>query len=453
MRRLVRSEWSKLWTVLGTAGCLLAIAGAVVGVALVISSGNARTWGDAGYVDEFRFVHRALTGDGTLVARVRTQDAGHPWAMAGIMVKQRPAAGAPYAALMVTKGHGVRMQANFTTDVAGAADTAPRYLRLTRTGDTIIGDESADGAAWTRVGTVTLKGLPATVEVGMFVTSPGLTRIHPMRPALVQVRPATATFDAVRLDPPQPATPWTAEDIGGRVGASTVDDAPFTLTGSGDIVRRTDDGSRVVAATAGTLFAVLPAIVMGVLAITAEYRWNTIRATLAASPRRGRLLAAKAVVVAASTFPAALVAVVVALLVTQPLLRRNGFRAPVYPDPSPFDPATLRVVAGTAALLTVLALLGLGMGAVMRRATGAITLLAATVFVPILVTPFLPTPAATWLQRLAPLAGLSLQQVRETDDAFLLPWSGHPWHGFLVLCGYTGAVLGVAYWRLRRTDA
>jgi hypothetical protein len=464
MSRLLRSEWTKLWTVVGTGGCLLAVAGALIGVALLISSGSARTWGDGNHVDEFRFVHRPLGGDGTLTARVHAQEAGHPWAMAGIMVKQRAVAGAPYAALMVTTGHGVRMQADFGTDfthLAGSPHPAPRYLRLTRAGDAVTGHESADGSAWSRVGTVTLAGLPPTVEVGMFVTSPGMTRVHPMRPALVQVRPGTATFDEVRVDPPGEA-PWTAEDVGGRSAAGpagpagsagSAGEAPFTVTGSGDITRRVDDGSRVVAATAGTVFAVLPAIAMGVLGITAEYRWGTIRATLAASPRRGRVLTAKAVVVAAATFPAALAATVVALLLTQPLLRRNGFGPPVYPDPAPLDPATVRVVAGTAAVLTLLALLGLGVGAVLRRATGAVTVLAATVFVPVVVTPFLPASAATWLQRVAPLAGLSVQQVRDTDDTFLLPWSGHPWHGLLVLCAYTGAVLGVAYRRLRRTDA
>ncbi|TMR04303.1 hypothetical protein ETD83_08530 [Actinomadura soli] len=34
-----------------------------------------------------------------------------------------------------------------------------------------------------------------------------------------------------------------------------------------------------------------------------------------------------------------------------------------------------------------------------------------------------------WPQRLAPLAALSIQQVKETDDAFLLPWAGRPWTG------------------------
>ncbi len=55
-------------------------------------------------------------------------------------------------------------------------------------------------------------------------------------------------------------------------------------------------------------------IVIGVMFITAEYRRGLIRTTLAASPRRGRVLAAKALVAGAATFAAGLVAVVIAVL-------------------------------------------------------------------------------------------------------------------------------------------
>jgi hypothetical protein len=460
---MMRAEWTKLRSLPGLAWCLLAVAAAIVGPALLISSGSPGTYDETGYVDEFRFVHRPLTGDGTLVARVRSQDAGHPWAMAGIMLRTRPEPGAPYAAVFVTPGHGVRMQANFAEAGADAgAGGAPRYLRLTRSGDRVAGHASADGVAWSRIGEVRLAGpagLPATAEAGLFVTSPGLTRMHPMRPALAQTRPSTAVFDDVRLEPAaaQPDAPWAGDDVGARrpqPGPAEPDAAGgFTVTGSGDIIRRADDGSRIVAATAGTLFAALPAIALGALVMTSEYRWGGIRLALAAAPRRGRLLAAKAVVTGAATFATALAAMLGALLLTQPLLRRSGYRPPVYPDPSPLDPATLRVVAGTAAFLALLALLALGAGAVLRRGAGAIALVGGAVLVPVVVLPLLPAGAATWVQRLGPLAGMSAQQVRDTDDTLLLPWAGRPWTGLLVLSVYTAAALGAGLWQLRRRDA
>ena len=46
----------------------------------------------------------------------------HPWAKAGLIMKADTAQGSAYAAVMVTGGHGVRMQYNFTGDIAGPAD-------------------------------------------------------------------------------------------------------------------------------------------------------------------------------------------------------------------------------------------------------------------------------------------------------------------------------------------
>jgi hypothetical protein len=445
---ILNAEWVKLRTVLATAGCLAAVAVALVAAALLVASGSPGTYAERDYVDEFHFVHRPLTGDGTIEARVRDLDAAGPWAMAGVIIKQDTAPGAPYVALPVTAGHGVRLLSNFTVDVAGG-DRAG-FVRLVRSGETITGQVSPDGLEWTVIGTVTLTGLPATVEAGVFVTSPGMTRIHPMRPAMARVRPSTATFEAVRLSPPAD-TPWRASDVGRAGGLSTVAGDRFVLTGSGDIIGRADDGSRIVAATAGTVFATLPAIALGALTMTAEYRFGSLRLTLLANPRRGRVLAAKAVVVAAVTFLTALAATVAALLVAQPLLRSNGFRPPVYPDPALFDATTSRVLAGTAGFLTLLALVSLGVGALLRRTAAAISTVAAAVFVPVVVTPFLPTAAATWVQRVSPLAGMSAQQVRETDDALLLPWVGRPWVGVAVLAGYAVVALAAGLLRLRRS--
>ena len=78
--------------------------------------------------------------------------------------------------MMITGGHGVRMQYDYTGDVPGVAGTvsaaSPRWLRLTRSGDTLTGYDSADGAHWTKVAAVTLAGLPSTVQGGLFATSP-----------------------------------------------------------------------------------------------------------------------------------------------------------------------------------------------------------------------------------------------------------------------------------------
>src|SRR5205807_2463657 len=99
-----------------------------------------------------------------------------PWAKAGVIIKASTKQGSPYAAMMITGSHGVRMQYNFTHDIAGlpgrVSAESPRWLRLIREGSTLTGYESTNGIQWTRVGTAHLAGLQATVQVGLFVTSP-----------------------------------------------------------------------------------------------------------------------------------------------------------------------------------------------------------------------------------------------------------------------------------------
>src|SRR5260370_33628790 len=79
--------------------------------------------------------------------------------------------------MMVTGSEGVRMQWNYVYDRPGGSGAAsaapPRWLRLTRAGDVITGYDSADGAHWTKVGTVTLAGLPRIAQAGLFAASPG----------------------------------------------------------------------------------------------------------------------------------------------------------------------------------------------------------------------------------------------------------------------------------------
>ena len=99
--------------------------------------------------------------------------------------------------MMVTGGHGVRMQYDYTHDTPGlpgaVSAASPRWLRLTRSGDTLTGYDSADGTHWTRVGTVTLAGLPATVQAGLFVTSPAPRVQEPVRPGRARRRATLAT--------------------------------------------------------------------------------------------------------------------------------------------------------------------------------------------------------------------------------------------------------------------
>ncbi len=77
-----------------------------------------------------------------------TPVAATPWTdnAAGVTMKDGTESGTSYVSVLLTAKHGVRMQSDFTHDVAGSASTGSRWLRLTRTGDSVTGYESADGA-------------------------------------------------------------------------------------------------------------------------------------------------------------------------------------------------------------------------------------------------------------------------------------------------------------------
>ena len=141
-----------------------------------------------------------------------------PWSKAGLIITAGSGQGSAYAAVMVTGSHGTRMQWNYTGDTPGLAGgvsaASPRWLRLTRAGDVITGYDSADGTSWTKIGTVTLPGLAATVQAGLFATSPGYAAADEPADHQRIRRPAaptdaTATFDRVSLQGGWPGSSWT----------------------------------------------------------------------------------------------------------------------------------------------------------------------------------------------------------------------------------------------------
>jgi hypothetical protein len=206
----------------------------------------------------------------------------------------------------------------------------------------------------------------------------------------------------------------------------------------------------------GAAAGLIAVIVVAAMFMTAEYRRGLIRVTFAASPRRGQVLAAKAIVIGAVTFAAGLAGAITAVIVGERLLRANGN---VILPVSTFT--AVRAVAGTAALLAVAAVLALALGAVLRSGAGAVTTVIATIFLPyLLALTFLPPGASAWLLRLTPAAGFAIQQTTPAYaqvTAAYTPGNGYfplpPWAGFGVLCGYAAVAVVVAVILLRTRDA
>jgi ABC-type transport system involved in multi-copper enzyme maturation permease subunit len=518
---LLRSEWTKFRTVRGW------VIGMIIGALLMVflgltvagggktecsnSNGVTHTgkaclpyvpYGPGGEVvtDSFNFVHQPLTGDGTITVRVISLTGAHPnfgngraaqvgsglvsglapWSKAGIIVKQSLHQGSAYAAMMVTGSNGVRMQYNYTGDIAGlpgkVSASDPRWLRLTRSGDTITGYDSTDGRRWTRVGTVRLTGLPATVQVGLFATSPTyVVTSTSFGGSSSNGGPSQATgvFDQVRVSGTT-AGKWadTAIGGGGPIGSGPAGGGPsgfteahgtFSVTGSGDIAPVTPGpGSNLPTATieqslAGAFIGLIAIVVVAAMFFTSEYRRGLIRTTLAATPRRGRVLAAKAIVAGGVAFVVGLVAAAVAIMIGVPRETSDG--VVVLPVSALTE---IRVVVGTAALLAVAAVFAVALGAVLRRSAAAITIAIVTVVLPFLLTALnvFPSGVEDWLLRVTPAAGLAIQQSIPNYPqvtSVINPAAGYyplpPFAGFAVLCAWAAAALALAVYVLRRRDA
>jgi ABC-type transport system involved in multi-copper enzyme maturation permease subunit len=503
--RLLRAEWTKLRTVPGWIIAIVIAAALPAVFALLNNSscgGNgcaAPPSGPGGeaVTDQFSFVHRALAADASITVRVtsltglmpagsgssgaagQSPTAGwtpyvEPWSKAGIIITASTKPGSAYAAMMVTGGHGVRMQWNYTGDVAGLGGTvataSPRWLRLVRHGETITGYDSADGISWTEVGAVPLAGLPATAQGGLFATSPAhgitLSKSAIGSSATFAATQDTGAFDHLSLGGTWPGGAWAGGDVGDTNGPTGLDafrqaGGGFTVSGSGDIAPfvsgQTAVGERIEdAISVGSFAAVIAAGILGALFMTAEYRRGLIRLTLAASPRRGRVLAAKAIVIGAVTFAAGIAGIAIGLPVGLAKLRGGG---------NPILPVTalteLRVIAGAAGLIAVAAVLALAIGAVLRRGALAVTVVIAGIVLPyLLAITALPVGAADWVLRVTPAAAIAAEQslpAYPQVTAAYTPMNGYyplaPWAGFAVLCAWTAAALALAAFLLHRRDA
>ena len=514
--RLVHAEWTKFRTVRGWVIAVLIAAALTAGVGLYAASGpqtgcqpvgpngpigppapckpaNPVGPGGEAVSDSYYFVHRALSGNGSLTVRVtalagRSSPPGggiapgpnqeqnftsgiQPWAKAGILLTASTRQGSAYAAMMVTGGHGVRMQYNYTGDAPGlpgaVSAASPRWLRLVRAGDTVTGYDSAGGTHWARVGVVSLAGLPATVQAGPFVTSPAWVQTQNSGPTV-----ATAVFDHVSARGTPPGTGWRGVSIGAITGSNAqgsslpgrlhAAEGTFTVTGSGDIAPAgpgpTNIGVPADDGFAGAFAGLIVVIVVGAMFITAEYRRGLIAVTLAAAPARGRVLAAKAVVIGSVAFVAGLIGTAPVIPVGTSLLRSHGNY--VFPMSALTE---VRLVAGTAALLAITAVLALAAGTILRHGAGAITaVIALTVVTYFFSVPLavLPAGAADWLLRVTPAAGFAIKQYvpayPQVNNVYT-PQHGYfplaPWAGMGVLCLWAALALWLAAVLLRRRDA
>jgi ABC-type transport system involved in multi-copper enzyme maturation permease subunit len=188
-------------------------------------------------------------------------------------------------------------------------------------------------------------------------------------------------------------------------------------------------------------YAVLPVSILGVLAFTTEYSTGLIRTTFTCVPRRRVVLAAKAAVTGAAALVAGEVLAFITFFLTQAMLAGD------HRGVSLSHPGALRAVLAAGLLLTVAALTGLGLGAIIRHTAGAI---AATVGVIYLITALclvLPAPWNTRIGRFTlPMAAFQLITGQPRADLLA------PWLSLLVVLAWPAAGLAAAAVLITRRD-
>ncbi len=126
--------------------------------------------------DEFHYVYQPIAGDFSVVARVVSVENTNPWAKAGVMIRATLADLSRNAMMAVTPSSGLTFQrrqfnGGLTASTTGIPGAAPHWVRLDRSGSTVYAYSSPNGTAWSFRGSTVLNNLPATVLVGLAVTS------------------------------------------------------------------------------------------------------------------------------------------------------------------------------------------------------------------------------------------------------------------------------------------
>jgi ABC-2 type transport system permease protein len=125
-------------------------------------------------------------------------------------------------------------------------------------------------------------------------------------------------------------------------------------------------------ASIGVVFGQFGLLALAALTVTSEFATGSIRATLAATPARWAVLAAKTTVVGVATFVGGFAATALAMMAAASILGTDADNL-------------LAASARTAAALSLTSLLVLGLGAVLRSTAGTITTAVAVLFAPVIV--------------------------------------------------------------------
>jgi ABC-2 type transport system permease protein len=199
----------------------------------------------------------------------------------------------------------------------------------------------------------------------------------------------------------------------------------------------------IVNSLTGIFVGQIAVVALGVLAIGSEYATGMVRLTFAAEPRRRLVLAAKALAVATLALATGLATAVLAFLAGSALLSGSGYPSLALAD-------ALAPVGVIALYLAALALLSLGIGAVLRSTAGAVTCVLSLLLLPLIGAPLLGGRTGEDLLDIAPMsAGLAfLRNIDRVESV-----TGEEWRGLGVTWVWAVGALVLGLWLVGRRDA
>lgn len=262
--------------------------------------------------------------------------------------------------------------------------------------------------------------------------------------AVVHTRPRSELVDALRAEfcklSTVRSTYWTlAAALAFNVGFAALE-AIFLPGQLSDHDKATLDAVRV--SLGGSHLSQIAFGVLGVLIITSEYTTGMIRVTLTAIPQRRLMLTAKAVVFAATALLVGIAVSFAAYFVFQALLTGDSLRSSIG------EPGVARALIGGGLYLTVLGLLGLGLGTIIRSSAGAIAALFTLLFVPQILVELLPQSWKTTIGPYLPMEAGNQIFSQHHEVGALSPWSG-----FAIFSLYAVAALVAAFVLIGQRDA
>ncbi|OMI40306.1 ABC transporter permease [Streptomyces sparsogenes] len=193
----------------------------------------------------------------------------------------------------------------------------------------------------------------------------------------------------------------------------------------------------------GTLLGQLCIVTLGVLVVSSEYGTGMIRTTFTASPQRSRVLTAKALVFFAVSFVTTTVALALVAWMSSGMHSGPGVQEPT-------SKQMMGATLGAGLYVSLLGLLSLAVGSMLRHSAGAITTMLGVVLLPAILPAFLMMSSS--LQTLGEKmqkysSPQSLAALFQIDDEL-----GTGWSQLGVLAGITFAALVAAYALLEKRD-